>query len=120
MTELDEEFLPLAAELIDQYGADVQFGAITPGAYDADTGDATPAGALASHKAIIAAGSTRTRGGGLVEGAELALIIAGVRLATEPTPEDKATVNGTNYSALRAEPTYSGQEIAIWTIWLGK
>lgn len=119
MTELDQEFLPLAAELIDQYGADVQFGTITPGAYDPATGTAAPAGALEPHKAIIGTGRTRTRSGGLVEGAVLTLIIAGARLDSEPTPEDKANVNGVGYKVLYAEPTYSGQAAAIYTIWLG-
>lgn len=119
MTELDEEFLPLAAELIDEYGADVSFGRVAPGDYDPDSATAAALGGLQPHKAIIGAGSTRTRGGGLVEGAALSLIIAGARLPVEPTPEDKAEVNGKRLKVIFTEPTYSGQAVAVWTIWLG-
>lgn len=120
MTELDEEMLPLASELIDEYGGDILFGRIEPGEYDTATGTAEPLGALQPLKALIGSGKTRTRSGGLVEGAELALTIAGERLSVEPTPEDKASVNGKVYKVLASEPTYSGQAVAIYTVWIGK
>lgn len=120
MTELDEELLPVAGELIDEYGADIQFGRIIPGDYDPDTGTAEPLGGLQPHKALIVSGRTRTRSGGLIEGAEHALIIAGVKLSNEPTSEDQARFNGNLYTVLFVEPTYSGQMVAIYTIWIGK
>lgn len=120
MTELDEELLPVAAELIDEYGAEVEYGRIEPGDYDPATATAAPVGALAPHKALIGSGRARTRSGGLIEGAELTLTFAGIRLSGDPTPEDTAKVSGKTYTTLFAEPTYSGQMVAIWTVWLGK
>lgn len=120
MTEFDEEFLPIADELIDEYGASIQFGQLGPGVYDPASGRNMPTGALGEAKAIIGTGRARTRSGGLVEGAQLTLYMAGAKLPGGVKPESHATVNGVLYKVLHSEGTYSGQEVALYTIWVGK
>lgn len=120
MTEFDEEFLPIADELIDEFGASIEFGQLGLGAYNPATGRNLPTDALAPAKAIIGTGRHRTRSGGLVEGAELTLFMAGAKLPGGVKPESRAKVNEVTYKVAHSEGTYSGQEVALWTIWLSK
>lgn len=123
MTELDEELLPLAGELIDEYGAEIGFGVITPGEYDTATGKSNPVvDQTKPLKALIESAATINRPGTLIEGALYRLTLAAVHLPREPKPrQDKAIVNGEVLTVLDPiSKIYSGQEVAIYLVQVGK
>jgi len=121
MTELDEELLPLAAELIDEYGASILFGVIEPGVYNVATGKAVPLDETKPIKALIES-AANIRNSDLIQGARYRLTIAGTTLSRAPKPgQDVAIVHGELCRVLDpVSKTYSGDEVAIYSVQVGK
>lgn len=122
MTELDEELLPLAGELIDEYGAEIAFGVITPGDYDTETGKSTPVDETKPIKALVESAAVITQPGALIQGALYRLTLAAVHLPREPKPgQDKAVIGGEVLTVLDpVRKVFSGQEVAIYMVQVGK
>lgn len=119
MTELDEEMLPLAAELIDEYGKTVSFIEKANGGYNPSLGkaDLTLADPV-NKKAIIGNFSNFSidNSGGRILATDIKLIIAGAHFENEPSQKSVFIVDGKPLSVVKSTSFYSGDEIAIYEI----
>lgn len=117
MTELDLELPGLATELIEEYGKAITFGVVATGTYDPATGEnTTGAGGGLTLKAIVEPDKGQAVRAGLVEGADFKLTIA--KGDFTPTTEDIVTIDGVAYTVVLVKPTYSGELIALYEIWV--
>ena len=131
MTELDLEIPGLAEELIDEYGKVVTFaiaseaGTEGGGTYEPGTGTIAglpdPLAPSLSLKALVEPDKGQAVRAGLAEGADLKLTIAAVSFVNrKPTTSDRVTVDDESYHVVLVKPTYSGELVAIYEIWVSR
>ena len=120
MTELDLEIPGLAEEIINEFGKVVSFGAVALPGYNVSTGEVVSAvpGALPTLKAIVEPDKGQALRMGLVEGVDFKLTIAAQSLPNGVSTEDRFTFDGTTYKVINVKPTYSGELIALYEIWV--
>jgi len=121
MTELDTFIPGLSADLITEYGKNIQYKQLTPGTYDRTNSTATPTPKEATIKGVVEfykqgqgyAGNTLIEVGDLkVTMAKQHFDAAGI----EPTSGDKLGIDGQWHNVINVLPTYSGELIAIYEI----
>ena len=121
MTELDLELPELAAELIDEFGAEVSYVIFGEPAYDTATAKSvTPETPVPGVKAIVEdyslQGSGQAFASGLVESGDKKLTTAAVYFGVEPSPGDKFGFDGEVYTVLNVKTVYSGQLPCLYEI----
>jgi len=120
VTELDLELPELAAELIAEYGADVQYVVSTQPAYNPATGKATAVENNFDFKAIVEdyslQGSGQAFASGLVESGDKKLTTAASFFDEKPSPGDKFRFEESLYTVLNVKTTYSGQLACLYEI----
>ena len=122
MTELDLEIPGLATELIEEYGKAVVFVNSAIPTYDPATGNAAQAaqGSAPNVKAIIEPDKGQALRMGLVEGADYKLTIAAEALPGGVSTEDKISFDQATFRVVNVKPTYSGELIALYEIWVAR
>lgn len=120
MTELDLEIPALAKELIDEYGKPIVYKFLVTGGYDPSTSSviSSEVTQTPSIKAIVEPDNGQSLKAGLVEAADLKLTIYNQGLIGKPSPEDFIVFDGMRYKVKLASPTYSGELIAIWELYV--
>lgn len=114
MTELDDAFVPLAKELLDDYGHSVTVTITTPGAYNPATGER-----INTESTDTFNGYLKVADEGLVDGetylaGDAILLIAG----SDHTPVvgDKYMIDGKEWEAINPIPVRSGSQIALYKV----
>lgn len=122
MTELDDVMLPLASDLIAQFGKSVswrkytrvtnQTNGVTTTTYVDYTVVVTPPSAADPG---MFAGSDEMRPSDTTRVGSLSVGVAARGLAFVPTPDDEVTIDGLVWTCVGVSPTYSGASIALYT-----
>ena len=119
MTELDLEIPGLAAEVIAEFGKVVSYTVKGPSDYDPSTGAVAGAEAPLSVAAIVEPDKGQAARMGLVEGADRKLTIAAESFPNgKPSTGDIVNIDGNDYTVVLVKPTYSGELIAIYEVWV--
>jgi hypothetical protein len=119
MTALDAELGPLGLELIAEFGKVVGYRRITTGAYNPDTASApkTEAATVSIHVIVEDANSSLAQ---MVEGASKKLTVSALAVPNPQDNLDEWDIDGETLTALKTNAIYSGDNICIYEVWVGK
>lgn len=116
---LDAPLRNVASTLATKFGQEVTITFRTTGSYNATTGTAAKTDATQTVRAIVEPYKARFQAGETEGGAranDLQLTIAAQGLTREPNVGDKVSVGGQEHEVVEVDPTYSGDQVAIYTV----
>lgn len=120
MALLDGVIGPIAKQIIDQFGTDIQIVNTVVAAYDVNTSEAIKTETAYTVKGLIEDYNLQDSGAGftsgLIQANDRKVTIAGSGLTFEPKPGFKAVVLGTTYSVTRVLRTLSGEKVALYEL----
>ena len=134
MTALDDEMLPLAMELLEEFGARAVHLRIESMGYNPNSLDASPAPhdwneyfrTLLASQAIPESSYVRVFRmdpeiadieGGLVEQGDEVVLLAGAALASAPERGDAIAFPGSDILTVKKlRPIWSGEKVALWRL----
>ena len=116
---LDAEMRDLAVDLAEELGKSVTVEEVTGSEYDPSAGttvETTEAHDV--HAAPPVAFSVQQLDSSVVQVGDQQLSIPAASLAFEPTTDDRVLMDGETWQIKRVEPTYSGEQVALYTLHL--
>lgn len=120
-TELDEEFVPLALEMIEELGKTVEIKTYPGQQYDPTTGEATKGDYVRYVKKVIPPYPYDEKyiDGDLIKAGDLQTGIAGSGLGFTPEPGlTEIYIDTLRWSIVSMKPIYSGEQIAMFLLQL--
>lgn len=122
MTALDDEMVPLALELITEFGKSVTFIKVTLGAYNPATGEAAETGTTDYTQLVSPPSPFEERwvDGELIKKSDVYVLIAASGLTFTPSTDFAVTIDTISYRVIAVEPIYSGESIAVYRLQLRK
>lgn len=118
MTQLDTVFLPLATELLTEYGKAATFHAYTGGSYTPSTGTGSPGSETQYSKKIIPPYNVDLSfvDGDTIRVGDMMTGLAAENLEFTPVEGMKVTVESQAWSVVKVQPVYSGESIALYQL----
>ena len=123
MTAFDDEFVPLALEMITEDGKSVTFMTYPLSLHDATTGRTTLGRETNYTKFIIPpyAYEEKYINGDTVKSGDMKTGVAASGLGFVPNPsETKVIIDSVEWSIVNVNPIYSGEQIALYMLQLRK
>lgn len=123
MTELDEEFVPLATEMIDEMGKTVVFKTYPDASYDEVEGETTLGDVISYIKKIIPPYNYDHKyiDGDIIKVGDMQTGIAGQGLEFTPEPGlIEIIIDEQTWKIINMMPLYSGEQIAMFLLQLRK
>lgn len=123
MTEFDTDFVPMAVEMLAEFGKQVTFRVYPEAVYDPETGKNTigePADYTVkaippySYEAKYIDGDTVLAGD-----MQTGIAASGLEFTPKPS-ETKVVIDSVEWSIVSVQPQYSGEQIAVYLIQLRK
>lgn len=127
MTELDAEIIPLAYELCEEFGKQIEYTITGVTAYNPDTQTSEPTKTKLAHCKMFPPEDYSTfatvNSSGLIEEGDKEAYLPSQYFndaGLEPTEEDFAEFDGDKWIVKKVEAVFSGDEIAVYKMQLRK
>lgn len=114
---LDDTMLPLASELIGEFGKPISFVSVTLGAYNENTSTATKTEVSYSVTAIVEPAKPR-RFDDETDAADTKVTVAGADLSVSPKRGDVLIIDSLRSRIIEPIPVFSGAQVALWELWV--
>lgn len=115
-TVMDIKMRAVAARLIAKFGKSVSLTTLGTNSYDVTTGDSTPASTKTKTlKGIVRAPTQYEYDSGTAASGDSYFIVSALGLITPPDLGDKFVIDGATWKIVSVEPTFSGEQVAIYT-----
>jgi len=120
MTALDTEFVPLAAELLTEYGKAATFHVFSGGSYTPASGVGAPGTETTQSRTIIPPYEVERSfvDGDTIRIGDMMTGLAAENLGFTPVAGMKVTIDSHTWTLVRVHPVYSGERIALYQLFL--
>ena len=115
-TALDTKFRATAQALLGKFGAPCTYGSLNPETYDATSGTTVATYTRFTVPAMLASAGRRFRLPEEVRADASAVLVAASAMPVTPKVGDVIVVDGTERRVTSANPTYSGEQVALWSL----
>lgn len=116
-----DEIAATADELLAEFGQSCSLGSVTDGAYNPETGEASPASTTHPVTAAIFAYPQRFVDGTLIRVGDKRALVSPVGLTVDPKPGDTLTdAAGAVFQVIDAKPTAPAGAAVLWTLQVRK
>ena len=114
MTQLDDRARLAALNLLAKYGKSLTL-CQTVKTYDPAIGSiVAEETAEYTISGLIRAYTLAQRLNTAIQAGDLRVLFAAQGLATTPVPDDRITIDGSDWVVVSVTPTYSGEQVALW------
>ncbi len=120
MTQLDDQLLPEVKAIIDEFGKSVVFEELTLSEYDPTTGAATEGGPNTYTVVVTPPDKVKQYlvNGETIQVGDSVIMMPAQDAEFTPVVDQAVTIDTVDFKVVKVEPIYSGDLIAVWTIFL--
>lgn len=119
MTELDDEFIPLALEMCEEDGKEVTFQVLVGESYDPTATPKYTLGSVSNVSLYVTPPEgyeDRLIDGDLIRAGDKRIYLPASGLTFAPKTGQRVTIDSVNWTIIKAETIYSGGSVCLWEL----